>query len=105
MPTNRIKMESLPKDIQNHIFYYWAEHPAATVIRDYFQTRCDACDKTNTRWYDDIYLKGFFCKSCYDRHVEARVCVNCGQPTEGENNSVCFSCGGEQGDDEDEDED
>ena len=102
-----MEITDLPSEIQNHIFYYWAEHPAATVIRDYFQTRCDACDEAGTRWYDDVYLTGFFCKSCYDAHVVHRTCVECGQLTEDDGDWFCMACdpyyGEGDGDEDDED--
>jgi len=55
-------MEHLPQEIQNKIFYFYAEHPCAIMIKQHFC--CVGCGAFSTFRRKCYYCKSIFCLGC-----------------------------------------
>ena len=77
-----MQINELPVEIQNRIFYYYAEHPCAEMIKSFVM--CEVCGIRKQTYHKCNYCKQLFCPLCdeyekiyYRRKNPEFVCVEC----------------------------
>ena len=57
-------ISNLPVEIQNKIFFYYAEHPCAVMIKNFIL--CEECGREKQKHHKCKYCKQRFCCFCDD---------------------------------------
>jgi hypothetical protein len=77
-----MQINELPVELQNKIFYYYAEHPCSAMIKSFMI--CEVCDKGKNRFHKCDYCKRLFCTFCeayekigYRQKNPELVCEDC----------------------------
>ena len=78
-----MQINELPVEIQNKIFYYYAEHPCSAMIKSFMV--CEVCDRRKQTYHKCNYCKQLFCPFCDEyekiyyrcRKNPELVCVEC----------------------------
>ena len=57
-------ISNLPAEIQNNIFFYYAEHPCAVMLKNFIL--CEECGRVKQEHHKCKYCKQRFCCFCDD---------------------------------------